>query len=58
MYHRAPVLVAIALMEQGLEAEDAVQMIRRNRKGAINSKQLRFLQKYKPRSQQACCVIS
>jgi protein tyrosine phosphatase type 4A len=45
-------------MEQGLEAEDAVHMIRRNRKGAINSKQLRFLQKYKPRSQQACCVIS
>lgn len=51
-------LVAVALIEQGMEAEDAVQLIRKGRKGAINSKQLRFLQKYKPRTQQACCVIS
>ncbi|KNC85596.1 protein tyrosine phosphatase type IVA 1 [Sphaeroforma arctica JP610] len=55
---RAPVLVAVALMENGVEAEDAVAMIRKGRRGAINSKQLRFLQKYKPRgSAQGCCII-
>lgn len=47
---RAPVLVALALMELGLKYEDAVELIRQKRRGAINAKQLQFLEKYRPRS--------
>ena len=44
---RAPVLVAVALIELGMKYEDAVEMIRKKRRGAINSRQLEFLAKYK-----------
>lgn len=47
---RAPVLVAIALMELGMRYEDAVELIRMKRRGAINARQLDFLSKYRPRS--------
>jgi len=47
---RAPVLTAIALIEQGKQPIDAILMIRERRKGAINAKQLEFLETYKPRS--------
>ncbi|XP_037081670.1 protein tyrosine phosphatase type IVA 1-like [Pollicipes pollicipes] len=61
---RAPVLVALALMELGLKYEDAVELIRQKRRGAINAKQLQFLEKYRPRSRlkvkngnkPACCL--
>jgi len=44
---RAPVLVALALIEAGMKYEDAVDFIRKRRRGAINSKQLDQLGKYK-----------
>ena len=44
---RAPVLVAIALIEAGMKYEDAVELIRRERRGALNQKQLDFLEHYK-----------
>lgn len=47
---RAPVLVAIALMEAGMKYEDAVELIRQKRRGAINTKQLSYLQHYRPKS--------
>lgn len=47
---RAPVLVAIALMEGGMKYEDAVELIRLKRRGAINAKQLSYLEHYRPRS--------
>jgi len=47
---RAPVLVAVALIELGMKYEDAVEFIRRKRRGAINAKQLQYLQKYRPKS--------
>jgi len=47
---RAPVLVALALMELGMKYEDAVELIRRKRRGAINSKQLGYLEKYRSKS--------
>ncbi|KAM9466770.1 protein tyrosine phosphatase type IVA 2a isoform 1-T1 [Clarias gariepinus] len=61
---RAPVLVAIALIECGMMYEDAVQFIRQKRRGAFNSKQLMYLEKYKPKMRlrfkdangQNCCV--
>ncbi|XP_064597079.1 protein tyrosine phosphatase type IVA 2-like [Liolophura sinensis] len=47
---RAPVLVALALIEGGMRYEDAVELIRRKRRGAINSKQLSYLEHYRPKS--------
>lgn len=44
---RAPVLVAVALIELGMKYEDAIELIRKKRRGAINSKQLEFLANYK-----------
>ncbi|PWA33701.1 hypothetical protein CCH79_00007503, partial [Gambusia affinis] len=44
---RAPVLVALALIESGMKYEDAIQLIRQKRRGAINSKQLTYLEKYR-----------
>ena len=47
---RAPVLVALALIELGMKYEDAVELIRQKRRGAINAKQLQYLEKYRPKS--------
>jgi protein tyrosine phosphatase type 4A len=52
---RAPVLVAIALIEQGLKYDDAVNLIREKRRGAINAKQLKWLKSYKPKK--ACIIM-
>ncbi|XP_068849365.1 protein tyrosine phosphatase type IVA 1-like isoform X3 [Capricornis sumatraensis] len=46
---RAPVLVALALIEGGMKYEDAVQFIRQKQRGAFNSKQLLYLEKYCPK---------
>lgn len=60
---RAPVLVALALIECGMKYEDAVDYIRQRRRGAINTKQLQYLEKYKPLKlfkgndkNKGCCV--
>ena len=62
---RAPVLVALALIEYGMKYEDAVEYIRQRRRGAINTKQLQYLEKYKPlklfkaktmKDNKGCCV--
>jgi len=59
---RAPVLVALALIESGMKFEDAVEFIRRKRRGAINYKQLSYLEHYKPSKQLKeknganCCI--
>lgn len=60
---RAPVLVALALIELGMKYEDAVELIREKRRGAINTKQLSYLEKYRPKSrlkikngQKPCCI--
>jgi protein tyrosine phosphatase type 4A len=58
---RAPVLVGVALIELGMKYEDAVELIRQKRRGAINSRQLEYLAKYKRqkyfiKSQGNCCL--
>jgi hypothetical protein len=45
--NRAPVLVAIALIENGETPLLAVDFIRKARRGAINKVQLDYLRKYK-----------
>jgi protein tyrosine phosphatase type 4A len=54
---RAPVLVAIALIDKGLDSAAAVDLIRKERRGAINRKQLDFLRGYKPPSAKGCCIM-
>eukprot|EP00292_Cryptomonas_paramecium_P019871 CAMPEP_0113695798 /NCGR_PEP_ID=MMETSP0038_2-20120614/21111_1 /TAXON_ID=2898 /ORGANISM="Cryptomonas paramecium" /LENGTH=183 /DNA_ID=CAMNT_0000618403 /DNA_START=257 /DNA_END=808 /DNA_ORIENTATION=+ /assembly_acc=CAM_ASM_000170 len=54
---RAPVLVAIALIEAGMDPLDAVHLIRSCRRGAINSKQLSFLESYKRRAKKDGCSV-
>ncbi|KAI8647448.1 protein-tyrosine phosphatase-like protein [Parasitella parasitica] len=44
---RAPVLVAIALIELGMAPLDAVQFIREKRRGSFNKPQITFLDGYK-----------
>lgn len=46
---RAPVLVAIALIEGGMTPLQAIHYIRERRRGSINMKQLGWLKAYKPR---------
>ncbi|XP_071482540.1 protein tyrosine phosphatase type IVA 1-like [Diadema antillarum] len=63
---RAPLMVALALMEAGMTYEDAVAFVREKRRGAINAKQLYFLERYKTRLRmkqpkngkgESCCVM-
>jgi protein tyrosine phosphatase type 4A len=53
---RAPVLVAIALIESGMNALDAISYIREKRKGSINTKQLKYLELYK-KNNKKCIII-
>lgn len=55
---RAPVLVAIALIEHGFDPIYAVEHIRKCRRGAINLRQLKYLEKYQPRRlvKTKCCI--
>lgn len=55
---RAPVMVCIALIELGLKALDAIALVRKKRRGALNTRQLSFVQNYKPRNKaKSDCVI-
>lgn len=46
---RAPLLAAIALIESGTPAIDAIREIRQKRQGSFNTKQVHYLLEYKPR---------
>jgi len=54
---RAPVLVAIALIEAGMEPLDAVAAIRAKRKGALNARQLAYLENNYKRRAAGCAVM-
>lgn len=55
---RAPVLVAIALIEYGFDPISAVTFIRGKRRGAINAVQLNYLESYRrTRKNDKKCVI-
>ncbi|KAJ3004553.1 Protein tyrosine phosphatase type IVA 1 [Thoreauomyces humboldtii] len=56
---RAPVLVTMALIEAGLAPLDAVIYVRERRRGAINARQLKYVESYKRRSRgDKGCIIS
>ncbi|KAF9173291.1 Protein tyrosine phosphatase type IVA 1 [Mortierella sp. AD011] len=48
---RAPVLVAISLVEGGMDPLDSIAYIRKARRGALNRNQIAFLDGYKKRKQ-------
>jgi hypothetical protein len=57
---RAPVLVAVALIELGLHPFEAIQRIRSKRRGAMNVRQIEYLLSYKPKKDlkgKTGCVI-
>jgi len=54
---RAPVLVAIALVAAGMDPYDAINFIRKKRRGAINARQLKYIERYKRRSTSKSCSI-
>lgn len=58
---RAPVLVAIALIENGMKYEEAITFIRSRRHGAFNTNQIMFLERYKrsrrKKNAESCSVM-
>jgi protein tyrosine phosphatase type 4A len=55
---RAPVLVAIAMIESGMNALAAVEYIREKRRGSINMRQIQYLKAYKVRSKRGKnCIV-
>ncbi|KAL1926576.1 hypothetical protein VTP01DRAFT_5697 [Rhizomucor pusillus] len=46
---RAPVLVTLSLVESGMDPLDAIEYIRKHRRGALNRNQLRYIDSYKSR---------
>mmetsp|Transcript_7183 Transcript_7183/g.7422 ORF Transcript_7183/g.7422 Transcript_7183/m.7422 type:complete len:175 (+) Transcript_7183:73-597(+) len=55
---RAPVLVAMALIEFGMDPVSAVLFIRERRRGAINAVQLSYLESYNPTMRKGkCCIM-
>lgn len=57
---RAPLMVGIALVDAGMAHTDAVSLIRKVRRGALNIKQLEYLASYVPKGGKSgeCCVMS
>lgn len=45
---RAPILVAISLIDYGMANYEAIELIRKHRNDTFNTKQLNFVKEYKP----------
>jgi protein tyrosine phosphatase type 4A len=54
---RAPVLVAIALIELGMPPLDSITYIRDRRAKALNVKQINYLENYKRKNKKSCVVM-
>jgi len=55
---RAPVLAAIALIErESMDPMEVISFIRSKRKGAINARQVKFLERYTPAKKKGCCSL-
>jgi len=54
---RAPFLVSLALIEGDMEATDALHYLRTKIEGAITDMQSEYVERYRPRQKNKCCVI-
>lgn len=54
---RTPYLVAVALIEHGMSYQEAVQLIRQHRTGALNMVQINALKHYKKTRGKSRCTI-
>ncbi|KAM9971753.1 hypothetical protein ACTFIW_011736 [Dictyostelium discoideum] len=54
---RTPLLVCIALIEDGMKPLQAVEFVRSKRKNAINSPQIKFLKEYKASKKAGCKIM-
>eukprot|EP00743_Colponemidia_sp_Colp-15_P007036 GILK01007592.1.p1 GENE.GILK01007592.1~~GILK01007592.1.p1 ORF type:complete len:169 (+),score=16.84 GILK01007592.1:70-576(+) len=55
---RTPVLIALALIENGMDPFDAIELIRKERKGALSTIQVNYLEKYrKTANSGGCCAV-
>ena len=54
-FGRAPIMVAIALIEKGCDPYDAIALIRKKRHGCFNFNQLNYIEKYQPQSKPTSC---
>ncbi|KAG0012473.1 Protein tyrosine phosphatase type IVA 1 [Podila clonocystis] len=56
---RAPLLVAIALIEAGMAPEESIDYVRAKRRGALNSKQVKYVREYRRKSRKRphCCIL-
>jgi protein tyrosine phosphatase type 4A len=54
---RAPVLVCIALVERGLGKLESVEFVRERRRGAINNRQLAYVEGYRRRPKKPCTIM-
>eukprot|EP00299_Pterocystis_sp_00344_P010653 c4819_g1_i1.p1 GENE.c4819_g1_i1~~c4819_g1_i1.p1 ORF type:complete len:169 (-),score=9.58 c4819_g1_i1:107-613(-) len=54
---RAPVLVAVALIEMGMNRLDTITFIRERRPRAFNLKQINYLENYKRRGKKPCLIM-
>jgi len=52
---RAPVMVALALMEDGMSNTDVIQFIRSQAPGSFNNHQIKFLMSYVPKKKK--CIV-
>jgi protein tyrosine phosphatase type 4A len=56
---RAPLLVCLSLIENGMDTIEAIEMIRRHRNGALNSKQIDYLIRFKKTEKNSySCLIN
>ena len=55
---RAPILVAIAMIEYGANVEETIKLLRKLRPGSLNLQQTSFLMKYKSneKNTKSCCL--
>ncbi|GKT22872.1 protein tyrosine phosphatase type IVA 3-like [Aduncisulcus paluster] len=54
---RAPVLVAVALIDRGFDQTDVIQHIRKVRRGCFNRSQIDWLLSYSPPSSTGCFIV-
>lgn len=54
---RGPLLVGVALIEDGDSSLEAVKKIRLGRPGALNLPQIKFLEGYVPKSRKPCLLL-